>query len=241
MGRPLDEDVLAEYGNQMFGRRIRLRVLLWAQTQHEAFNQSEAAVGVSYSSSGEVAKELERLVRLGMLRKFGRPSRVGPQNYLRVEHPGWAIATAARAAVEKGLPELGESGPDRARGKGPPRRVWATSGATARSDAGGATRGRRWRCRPRRSSPPWREPRAARPATALGLTGSLFELGSKDLSRMSRAVPTIPRCILSRPQMSTIFEPTAFLPHSWLRLWMPSSGRHSTDWCCPGMPRPILG
>ena len=102
----MDEDALSEYGDQMFGRRIRLRVLLWAEARREAFNQSEAAVGVTYSSSGEVAKELERLVRLGMLRKFGRPSRVGPQNYLRVEHPGWAIAVAARAAVEKGLPEV---------------------------------------------------------------------------------------------------------------------------------------
>src|ERR1700681_2362443 len=118
MGRGLDEDALGEYGNQLFGRRIRLRVLLWAEAQHEAFNQSEAAVGVSYSSSGEVAKELERLVRLGMLRKFGPPARVGPQNYLRVEHPGWAIAIAARGAVEKGLPELGEAGPDRSRGAG---------------------------------------------------------------------------------------------------------------------------
>jgi hypothetical protein len=98
-------DALSEYGDQMFGRRLRLRVLLWAQSRADAFNQSEAAVGVAYSSSGEVAKELERLVRLGMLRKFGRPGRVGPQNYLRVEHPGWAIAEAARSAVEQGLPE----------------------------------------------------------------------------------------------------------------------------------------
>jgi hypothetical protein len=106
MGRTLDQEALSEYGDQMFGRRIRLRVLLWAEARRDAFNQSEAAAGVSYSSSGEVAKELERLVRLGMLRKFGRPSRVGPQNYLRVDHPGWAIAVAARAAVEKGLPEV---------------------------------------------------------------------------------------------------------------------------------------
>src|SRR5579863_5660934 len=118
MGRSLDEDALSEYGDQMFGRRIRLRVLLWAESRSEAFNQSEAAVGVSYSSSGEVAKELERLVRLGMLRKFGRPAGVGPQNYLRVEHPGWDIATAARGAVEKGLPELGEAVSDRSRGAG---------------------------------------------------------------------------------------------------------------------------
>ena len=105
-------DALSECGDQMFGRRIRLRVLLWAESRRDAFNQSEAAVGVAYSSSGEVAKELERLVRLGMLRKFGRPSRVGPQNYLRVEHPGWAIAVAARAAVGKGLPEEHESARD---------------------------------------------------------------------------------------------------------------------------------
>src|SRR5580700_11829784 len=115
MGRSVDEDALSEYGELMFGRRIRLRVLLWAETRHEAFNQSEAAVGVSYSSSGEVAKELERLVRLGMLRKFGRPARVGPQNYLRVDHPGWAIATAARAAVEKGLPDVATTEPGPAR------------------------------------------------------------------------------------------------------------------------------
>jgi hypothetical protein len=125
MGRSLDEEALSEYGDQMFGRRIRLRVLLWAESRDEAFNQSEAAVGVSYSSSGEVAKELERLVRLGMLRKFGRPARVGPQNYLRVDHPGWAIATAARSAVEKGLPEAEKSMPGAVRvgnrGAGPAR------------------------------------------------------------------------------------------------------------------------
>ena len=96
-------DAVDVYGEELFGRRIRLRVLLWAHQQKHAFNQSEASKGVDYSSSGEVAKELERLVRLGMLRKFGRPSRVGPQNYLRVEHPGWAIAGAARVAVGAGV------------------------------------------------------------------------------------------------------------------------------------------
>ncbi len=114
-------DALDEYGDQLFGRRIRLRVLLWAHTQKQAFNQSEASKGVDYSSSGEVAKELERLVRLGMLRKFGRPSRVGPQNYLRVEHPGWAIAAAARTAVRAGLRHQyddGTDGEDRVDGHG---------------------------------------------------------------------------------------------------------------------------
>ena len=103
-------DALEMYGEELFGRRIRLRVLLWAHTQRQAFNQSEASKGVDYSSSGEVAKELERLVRLGMLRKFGRPSRVGPQNYLRVEHPGWGIAGAARVAVNAGLNNARDDG-----------------------------------------------------------------------------------------------------------------------------------
>ncbi len=105
-------DALDVYGEELFGRRIRLRVLLWAHEQKEAFNQSEASKGADYSSSGEVAKELERLVRLGMLRKFGRPSRVGPQNYLRVEHPGWAVATAARTAVRAGLKDAPDGNDD---------------------------------------------------------------------------------------------------------------------------------
>jgi len=87
-------------GELLFGRRLRLRVLLWAVEQGSAFNQSEAAKGADYNSSGEVAKELERLVQLGMLVKYGRPTRVGPQNYRRVEHPGWDVADAARRMVE---------------------------------------------------------------------------------------------------------------------------------------------
>ncbi len=96
-------------GELLFGRRLRLRVLLWASDQAQPFNQSEAARGVQYNSSGEVAKELERLAELKMLRKFGRPTRVGPQNYTVVEnHPGWAIAKAARTMAEalvSGTPE----------------------------------------------------------------------------------------------------------------------------------------
>ena len=98
-------DPVDAYGELIFGRRLRLRVLLWARTQADPFNQSEAAKGVDYSSSGEVAKELERLVQLGMLRKFGRVHRVGPQNYVRIDHPGWAVASAAQAAVDQGLPD----------------------------------------------------------------------------------------------------------------------------------------
>lgn len=120
-------DALEVYGEELFGRRIRLRVLLWAHKQKQPFNQSEASKGVDYSASGEVAKELERLVRLGMLRKFGRPSRVGPQNYLHVEHPGWAIAGAARAAVQAGLKDVtddkDESESEGRAGPGPARVV----------------------------------------------------------------------------------------------------------------------
>ena len=95
----LDERVDA-VGELLFGRRLRLRVLLWAADQHQAFNQSEAARGVGYNSSGEVAKELERLVQLHMLRKYGRPGRVGPQNYVRAEHAGWTVAEAARLMLD---------------------------------------------------------------------------------------------------------------------------------------------
>ena len=106
-------NVLDEFGDQMFGRRIRLRVLLWAAEQPDAFNQSQAARGIDYSASGEVAKELERLVRLGMLTKFGREPRVGPQRYMRSEHPGWAIAEAARVAIKK-ISRMQEEEPDMA-------------------------------------------------------------------------------------------------------------------------------
>jgi hypothetical protein len=87
-------------GELLFGRRLRLRVMLWVADQTSTFNQSEAARGVGYNSSGEVAKELERLVALDMLRKYGRPTRVGPQNYVRAEHLGWGVVEAARRMVE---------------------------------------------------------------------------------------------------------------------------------------------
>jgi len=94
-----------DYGELMFGRRLRLHVLLWVFKQGATvFNQSEAALGVKYRSSGEVAKELERLVELDMLRKFARPQRIGPQNYIRQEHAGWLIVEAAIAALEAASP-----------------------------------------------------------------------------------------------------------------------------------------
>jgi len=97
---PVADERVDSIGELLFGRRLRLRVLLWAAEQGHAFNQSEAARGVGYNSSGEVAKELERLVQLHMLRKYGRPGRVGPQNYVRAEHPGWTVAEAARLMID---------------------------------------------------------------------------------------------------------------------------------------------
>ena len=35
-----------------------------------------------------------------MLRKYGRPTRVGPQNYVRTDHAGWGVADAARTLVD---------------------------------------------------------------------------------------------------------------------------------------------
>jgi|SRR5579863_10466866 len=96
----LDASMVDAYGELVFGRRLRLHVLLWVAEHDDVFNQSQAAAGVGYSSSGEVGKELERLVALDMVRKFGRPSRVGPQNYARIaDHPGWLIAEAVRTAL----------------------------------------------------------------------------------------------------------------------------------------------
>jgi hypothetical protein len=80
------------FGDRLFGRSLRLRVFLWCAAQGGVFNQTQAARGVEYGSSGEVAKELERLVELGMLRKFGRTGRIGPQNYVREESDGWVVA-----------------------------------------------------------------------------------------------------------------------------------------------------
>ena len=107
----MDGDRVDAVGELLFGRRLRLRVLLWASEQTGAFNQSEAARGVGYSSSGEVAKELERLVELDMLRKYGRPTRVGPQNYVQAAHPGWDVAEAARRMVNAEAPRLDVGAP----------------------------------------------------------------------------------------------------------------------------------
>lgn len=84
----------------MFGRPLRLRVLLWVRSRTTAFFQSEAARGVDYTSVSAVAKELETLEALGMVRKYGRPNNTGRQNYIRVDSPLWAIVEAADLALQ---------------------------------------------------------------------------------------------------------------------------------------------
>ncbi len=108
----MTEPVVDVVGELLFGRRLRLRVMLWVAEQTAAFNQSEAARGVGYNSSGEVAKELERLVQLDMLRKYGRPGRVGPQNYVRAEHLGWGVVEAARRMVDMAQAETEDTAQD---------------------------------------------------------------------------------------------------------------------------------
>jgi len=84
----------------MFGRPLRLRVLMWVRSHDGVFFQSQAARGVDYSGVSAVAKELDTLEQLGMLRKYGRPSNTGRQNYVRTESPWWAIVDTARAALQ---------------------------------------------------------------------------------------------------------------------------------------------
>jgi hypothetical protein len=97
-------------GGGMFGRPLRLRVLLWVRAREGVFFQSEAARGVDYSGVSAVAKELETLEVLGMVRKYGRPSNTGRQNYVRTESPWWGIIDTASAALrgEAGEEQVGK-------------------------------------------------------------------------------------------------------------------------------------
>ena len=106
----VDWSKVDRFGDRLFGRSLRLRVFLWCAAQGGVFNQTQAAQGVEYGSSGEVAKELERLVELGMLRKFGRTGRIGPQNYVREESDGWAVANVVAELLQVDLAGPGKSG-----------------------------------------------------------------------------------------------------------------------------------
>ena len=128
-------------GELMFGRKLRLRVLLWVWEQDGEFHQTDAARGVEYSSTGEVGKELERLVALGMLTKFGRPSGVGAQFYVRAaEHPGWDIAGAVQRTV--GYLEEGAEPASEPVEAAPVARLGGVGRRDARAPVHGATRRR---------------------------------------------------------------------------------------------------
>ena len=44
-------------------------------------------------------KELDTLEHLGLIRKFGRPSNTGRQNYVRSDSAWWAIVDATQVAI----------------------------------------------------------------------------------------------------------------------------------------------
>jgi DNA-binding MarR family transcriptional regulator len=85
-------------GHTLFGRRLRLRVLLWVlNVDGGTFFLTEAAQGIGYSASG-VRDELERLVDLGMLRRdAGMADR--RVYYTRTGSPLWRIIDATRLAL----------------------------------------------------------------------------------------------------------------------------------------------
>lgn len=97
-------------GATLFGRALRLRVLLWVRQQQGAFFQGQAARGVEYSGVSAVAQELERLEGLGMLRRFGRPANVGRVNYVRVESPLWEVVDVVAAILEPPTSQVPISG-----------------------------------------------------------------------------------------------------------------------------------
>lgn len=102
MEKALGDVSLDRLSETLFGRRIRLAVYLWVLVDSRgAFNQSTAARGVGYGSTAEVAKELERLVALGMLQKFPQTRNRGPQDYGLLEHPYWAIIRSALTALDE--------------------------------------------------------------------------------------------------------------------------------------------
>lgn len=98
-------------GKLMFGRPLRLRLLLWVAARGDTvFFQSEAASEVGYSSANAVAAELARMETLGMVRKFGRPVGNERQNYARADSDYWAIVAAAQSCLEARRGEITEAG-----------------------------------------------------------------------------------------------------------------------------------
>lgn len=87
-----------EVGRLLFGRPCRLALALWI-VRHDKprFYQSEPPREVI--SQGQAAKELGRLVRLGMLEE-DRPDDARRVYYERTGSPLWAIIQAAADVFE---------------------------------------------------------------------------------------------------------------------------------------------
>ncbi len=85
-------------GKELFGRPCRLALALWIVRQHKPrFYQSEPPREVILQ--GDLAKELGRLVRLGMLEEE-RPDDGRRVYYVRTSSPLWKIIEAAADAID---------------------------------------------------------------------------------------------------------------------------------------------
>ena len=87
-----------EVGGELFGRPCRLTLALWI-VRHDKprFYQSEPPPEVI--RQGDAAKELGRLVRLGMLEEE-RPDDSRRVYYERTDSPLWKIIQAAADVIE---------------------------------------------------------------------------------------------------------------------------------------------
>ena len=87
-----------EVGRQLFGRSCRLALALWIVRHHKPrFYQSEPPREVAPQSA--LAKELGRLVRLGMLEEE-HPDDSRRIYYERTESPLWRIIQAAADVID---------------------------------------------------------------------------------------------------------------------------------------------
>src|SRR5882724_545961 len=95
MDAPMDVETV---GKELFGRPCRLALALWIAGHHKPrFYQSEPPREVILQ--GEAAKELGRLVRLGMLEEE-RPDDARRVYYVRTSSPLWKIIEAAAEAID---------------------------------------------------------------------------------------------------------------------------------------------
>ena len=86
-----------EVGKGLFGRPCRLTLALWiVRHSKPRFYQSEPPREVI--PQGEAAKELGRLVRLGMLQE-SRPDESRRVYYERTQSPLWKIIEAANEVI----------------------------------------------------------------------------------------------------------------------------------------------